>query len=38
MNQAVRLIAVLAVSFGVVFAVATGLGMETHDGFLSRSV
>ena len=35
MNRAVRLIAVLAVTFGVVFfGVATGLGMETRDGFL----
>jgi potassium/sodium efflux P-type ATPase len=35
MNQAVRIIAVLAVSFGAVFfGVSTSLGMTTRDGFL----
>ena len=35
MNRAVRLIAVLAVTLGVVFfGVATGLGMAPRDGFL----
>ena len=35
MNQAVRVIAVLAVSFGAIFfGVATSLGMATRDGFL----